>query len=112
MAEERSKERAEVPEPEPVSLAGMRYEAIPWGKARGLSQNGGYLAAMDEYSGEEIWLLKVYDVSYDRDMEGDKLDVFISQITRHGDHELRVENERGEVYLVDVETKSVSGPVK
>jgi hypothetical protein len=111
MSDRPAKERADIPEPEPVVLGGTRYEALPWGKARGLPQNGGYLVAIDEANGQEKWLLQVYRVSYDRDMEPDKLDVFISRITPESDRELRIENERGEVYRVDVGTRSVTGPL-
>lgn len=110
--EEMQKERAEIPAPPPVARAGVRYQAVPWGKARGLDQNGGYVAAIDEKTGTEKWLLKVYHVSYDRDMEGDKLDVFITKLMLDSDeNSLRVENERGEAYSVDLETRRVAGPL-
>jgi len=66
------KERSDIPEPRPVIVGGIRYEAIPWGRARGLSQNGGHIAAYDLASGRELWLLKVYDVIYSSGMEEDK----------------------------------------
>jgi hypothetical protein len=106
------KERAEVPAPSPVARAGVRYQAVPWGKARGLDQNGGYLAAVDEKTGAEQWILKVYHITYDGDMEGDKQDVFITKLALEPDgHSLRVENERGEAYRVDLETRRVAGPL-
>jgi len=101
------KERAEPPEPAAVVLGGVRYQSLPWGKARGLGQNGGYIAATDPKTGEELWILKVYDVSYDRDMEADKLDVFISKIAPEGPAALRIENEKGRVYRVDLKDRTV-----
>ena len=65
----------------PVSLEGRRYEAIEFGKARGLGQNGGYVAAIDEASGRELWIQRVYRIRYDRRLEGDKQDVFITGLT-------------------------------
>ena len=76
---------------------------MPWGKARGLDQNGGYVAAINEKTGEELWLVKVYDVTYDGDMEPDKQDVFVTSITLdRASRRLTVENEAGERYAVDL----------
>lgn len=108
MTEEISKERRELPEPAPVSLAGVRYEAMPWGKARGLGQNGGFIVAIDEATGMEKWILKVYDVVYDNDMEEDKQDIFISELELESETLLHVVNEREEHYLVNVDTRAVT----
>ncbi|MFZ4700428.1 MAG: hypothetical protein ACOYMG_10275 [Candidatus Methylumidiphilus sp.] len=108
MSEEISKERSEVPEPEPVSLGGFRYEALPWGKARGLGQNGGFIIAIDEATGLEKWILKVYDVDYNTDMEGDKQDIFINELGLESENLLHVANEREEHYLVNIDTRSVT----
>ncbi len=97
------------PDPvEPVSRKGVRYEALHWGKERGLGQNGGYVAAIDEATGEELWLLKIYDVVYDDDMEDDKQDLFISslKLSRWRDR-LTVRDERGGRYVVDLATRTV-----
>ena len=104
------KKKRSGPDPvDPVRSGGIRYEAMPWGKARGLGQNGGYVAAIDEKTGDELWLLKVYDVTYDGDMEGDKQDVFVTSldIDRAG-RRLTVENEAGDRFTVDLETRKVS----
>jgi hypothetical protein len=98
------------PDPvEPVSFGGTRYEAMQWGKARGLEQNGGYVAAIDEKTGDELWLLKVYDVSYDGDMEDDKQDVFVTSLAldRDGRH-LTVKNEAGDRFAIDLATRKVT----
>lgn len=98
------------PDPvDPVRFGGTRYEAMPWGKARGLGQNGGYVAAIDEKTGDELWLLKVYDVAYDGDMEADKQDVFVTslEIDRAG-RRLTVENEAGDRFAVDLASRKVS----
>jgi hypothetical protein len=98
------------PEPvKPVRRGGIRYEAVPWGKARGLSQNGGYLAAIDDRTGDELWVLKVYDVTYDGDMEADKQDIFVTSLAIEpaGGH-LTVENEAGDRFSVDLKSQKVT----
>ena len=112
MTEEISKERRELPEPETVSLAGVRYEALPWGKARGLGQNGGYIVAIDEATGLEKWMLKVYDVTYDHEMEEDKQDVFIRKMAwGRNKRSLSMENDRGKTYILDLRDLSVKVPI-
>ena len=101
------KERAEAPEPAPVTAKGVRYAALPWGKVRGLGQNGGYVAAYDR-GGRELWVLKVYDVTYDKTREEDKQDVFITRLALDAEaRHLVVENERGAIYSVDLRTRAV-----
>jgi len=85
----------------PVTIAGTRYEVVHWGRERGLGQNGGYIAAVDAASGQELWTLKVYDVTYDPDMEEDVQDVFIESLAPRGDDKLAIVDERGRKYIVD-----------
>jgi hypothetical protein len=108
MEDERpAKERAEIPEVDPVVIGGIRYEVVPWGKARGLGQNGGIIAAVDAATGRELWTLKVYEIRYDPDMEGDKQDLFIAGLSADGDKHLRVEAERGGgIWRVDLERRA------
>ncbi len=108
MNDEIEQERYEIPEPEPITVAGIRYEAMPWGKARGLAQNGGYIVAIDSTSNQELWLEKVYDVVYDPEMETDVQDVFICGLTLHDGNLLHIENERGEHYLLNLATRAVN----
>ncbi len=90
----------------PVTVGGVRYEALPWGKKHGLGQNGGYLATFDAKTGAELGLIKVYEIKYDPKLEADVQDVFISRLDSI-DGGLAVTDERGRRYLVDVATKSV-----
>lgn len=103
------KERRSVPEPCGVDLAGVRMEALQWGRMRGLGQNGGYVAAYDLKTDEELWLLKVYDVHYDGDREDDKQDLFIEDLDVTSDGLLKVTDESGKVHLVDVARRQVVG---
>jgi hypothetical protein len=107
MSDRPEKERSELPEPAPVFTRGLRIEALPWGKMRGLGQNGGYIAAYDTSSGTEQWLLKVYEIFYDDQREEDKQDLFIEDLTLTAQGRLRVVDERGEVYLVDLDRRIV-----
>jgi hypothetical protein len=92
----------------PVSFEGRRYEAIAFGKARGLGQNGGYVAAIDEASGRELWVQRIYRIRYDGGHEGDKQDVFITGLTLlPTKHALKIENERGASYRLDLRTRKV-----
>ena len=106
-----SKKRGPPPAPPSVSAKGIRYEAIPWGRRRGLDQNGGYIAAVDEATGHELWLLQVYATPTDPDMETDKQDLFISRLALvDGGRTLLVTDERGGRYRVDLSSHAVTRP--
>lgn len=92
----------------PVTIGDLEFTAVPWGKARGLGQNGGYIAAIDRATGKEMWTLKVYDVRYDPALEGDVQDVFITSLAKSASgRELIVTDERGRRYIVDPQTRLV-----
>jgi hypothetical protein len=104
-----SKKRAGPAAVKPVTRDGIRYEAIVWGKTRGLGQNGGYIAAVEESTGREIWVLRVYEIKYDADMEPDKQDIFITSLLFGSPPDrLLVEDEKGRRYSVDLKTRTVS----
>lgn len=107
LAGEMSKKRAGPAAVAPVTIGQVRYEALPWSRMRELDQNGGYIAAIDENSGQELWILKVYDVRYDGDMEDDKQDLFITRIEPKDSRTLLIENENGERFIVDLPTRIV-----
>jgi hypothetical protein len=95
---------------EPVTIGNLRFEAIHWGKARGLGQNGGYIAAIDPASGKEAWTLKVYDVAYEPGLEGDVQDVFIKSMSKTlFGQKLTITDERGRGYVVDPAARTVKG---
>ena len=112
-ATEVEKERASIPEPAPVSHAGFRYQAIQWGRVRNLPQNGGYVAAIDERTGKEQWLVKIYEAPPSDGKEQDKLDIFITRIELDSDPRyLLVTNERDAVFRLDLQTRSVTAVPK
>ena len=93
---------------EPVSVGGILFEALHWGKNEGFDQNGGYIAAIDPKSNERLWTLKIYDVAYDPERERDVQDVFITRLrkTLFGG-KLKVYDEDGRVFVVNPGNKSV-----
>jgi hypothetical protein len=102
------KKRSGVPPVSRVAHGGVRYESLHWGKSRGLGQNGGYVIAVDERTGDERWTLKVYDVPYEEGLEPDKQDVFITKLTLSGDgRRLLVDDERGRRHAVNLADRSV-----
>ncbi len=108
MKEQRDKERRDIPKPDPLLVGGMRIEVVIWGKVRGLGQNGGYIAAINPRTGQELWLLKVYDVDYSSGIESDKADRFIQAMRIVADDTIEVVAERGEVYRVNVSRQTSS----
>jgi hypothetical protein len=100
--------RAGPPKVAPVTIGNLRFEAIHWGKARGLGQNGGYIAAVDPESGKEAWTLKIYDIAYEPNLEGDVQDVFIAAMSKTlFGQKLNITDERGRSYLVDPAARTV-----
>ena len=97
------------PEPvEAVSFEGRRYEVLNFGKSRGLGQNGGHVLAIDEATGRELWVQRIYPIRYDRRLEADKQDVFITGLTLlEAAHALLIENERGARYRLNLRTRQV-----
>jgi hypothetical protein len=96
------------PDVPPVRIGQIRYETLPWGRERGLAQNGGYIAALDARSGKELWVLRVYETRYDPKLESDVQDVFIaSMATCHGGNHLCLTDERGGRYEVNPVKRSV-----
>ena len=95
-------------EVKPVVIGNLRLEALHWGKERGLGQNGGYVAAYDKATGKELWVLKVYDITYDSKMEEDVQDVFIDSLAKSASGDLlEVRDERGRHYTVNPRTRTV-----
>jgi hypothetical protein len=92
-----------------VSWRGIRYEAVPWGSSLGIGQNGGYVRAVDERLNSELWLQKIYHVSYTPGRETDVEDVFIRQLSISGDKRfLEILDERGGSYRLDLLSRTVS----
>ena len=103
------KERAEVPLAEPVTVAGVRYEAPPWTRVLGLPQNGGYVFAFDSISGSELWRVRLYGLQGSPELEMDKREVFIVEMrVDAAARGLRAVDDRGRCWLLDLKTRRVT----
>lgn len=104
--DERNWERVEVPDVPSVAFHGYRYVVVHWGKARGLPQNGGYISVVHQANGKERALIKIYETTYDPEMEADVQDVFITSLSLSGNCIL-IKNERGDFFVLDTHDHSV-----
>ncbi|MBI3228692.1 MAG: hypothetical protein HYZ45_00430 [Burkholderiales bacterium] len=103
------KKRLEPEQLPPVLLGNTRYEAPLWGKGRGLTQNGGHVVAINNTTGEELWVVALYEIQYDPDMEEDKQDLFLTSLKVDvAGSRLLAEDERGRKYALDLFTRKVS----
>jgi len=95
------------PKVAPVVVDGIRY-AQRAGDLAVDGQMGGMLAAFGA-GGEVLWTLKVYDNRrLITNLEGDVQDCFFRSMSVDPDGRLRIINERGAIFLVDVTTRSVT----
>lgn len=97
---------------DPATVDGVRFEAIHWGRQRGLGQNGGYVAAIDPASGKELWVAQIYVVDYIPKLETDVQDIFIKKLEPGASKgELKVVDERGRLFVLDI-AKRTATPAK
>jgi len=101
-----SASRLPPPKVDAVTIDGIRYAQRP-GKESVDGQVGGLLSAYDG-SGKLLWTLKVYENVRSPDLEGDVQDVYFSSMTLGPDGRLRIVNENGESFLVDVKSRTVT----
>jgi len=95
----------------PVVHDGIQYVVIHFGAFNKTGQNGGYIEARDAKTKKKIWGLQVYETEYDKNLEGDVQDVFITSLKIDKDKKiLIVENESGKVYHVDIVQQKVVPP--
>ncbi|HEX6239463.1 MAG TPA: hypothetical protein VFZ61_01165 [Polyangiales bacterium] len=92
----------------PVSLAGIRYEQVKNARSLGYDQVTGYVAAIEEATGKRLWAVKVYDNKPSAELESDVQETYFSAMTlNEARHELRITNEAGKSYLVDLDRQTV-----
>jgi len=97
----------------PVVLGGMRLQQRA-GQIAVDGQVGGLLDAYDA-KGNRVWTLKVYDNVREPEIEGDVQDVFFRSMDVQPDGRLRIVDESGRGWLVDVSSRTVAadgGPGK
>jgi len=104
----RQADRLAPPEVPPVVLDGVSYAQADDGRALGLSQSHGVLLASDAASGKPLWALAVYPEVVDPSREADVQWVFFKSMAVAPDGRLRIVNERGKAFLVDVKHRSVA----
>lgn len=90
-----------------ISNAGIRYEQVEDPGSLGFDEPTGYLAAINEGSGEVQWVLRVYENPIRPGIETDVQEVYFTSMELMGS-ELRITNESGERYAVDVNTRRVT----
>jgi glucose dehydrogenase len=97
------KKRSGPEDVEPVIIGNNRYEALHWGKERGLGQNGGHVVAIDQSTGAELWVAQLYEIRYDPNMEADKQDTFLTRLEADAPNSrLVAEDERGRRFALDL----------
>jgi outer membrane protein assembly factor BamB len=96
--------RAPPKEPMPVTYKGVTYSA-PYSH-EGWDQVGGYVVATDAKTGKQLWDLKIYQLNYDKTLEGDVQHIFITSL-KISSGRLLVKNEKGGQYTIDLNKKAV-----
>ncbi len=104
---EPAKKRVEPAKVAPLVLGRVRYEVVPWGTERGLAQDSGVIRAVDVRSGVELWLLTLFVITPDPDLEADKQEDFIVRLRPGKVGQILATTERGRRYRVDVERRTV-----
>lgn len=102
-----SADRIGPPDVPPVHLGGVVYSQAEDGRDVGADQVGGVLVAADERTGEPLWVLPVYANPVDPALEADVQWVYFASMSVDADGRLRIVNEAGKTFLVDVRTRQV-----
>lgn len=103
----RSGDRIAPPAVADVVRDGVRYAQAGDGRQLGYKQICGVLVASDEASGQQLWTLPVYGNEIDAKLETDVQWVFFRSMAFEPGGLLRIENERSQVFQVDVQARSV-----
>lgn len=109
-----SPSRPSPPVVSPIVHNGVRYEQDMQSYRHGGTQSGGYLVAINQASGERLWMLKVYEIpSQDGAGVSTPGRYFKSmRLLPDGAH-IEIESEVGGKYVVDIRERTsmwMSGP--
>jgi len=104
----RSADRLGPPDVPPIHHGGVAYSQAEDGRALGFDQAGGVLVARDGNTGERLWTLAVYENRVDMLREADAQWVFFKSMALDPDGRLRIVDERGKAFLVDLKQRSVA----
>ena len=96
-------------EVKPIIHEGIKYIVIHFPDLISeVKQNGGYIEARDAKTDKKLWGLMVYKIEYNRKLESDVQDVFITSLrVDKKANRLIIENELNYTYHVDLKTKKV-----
>jgi hypothetical protein len=103
-----SKDRLKAPDVAPVERGGVRYEQASDGRDLGADTADGVLVALDAKSGKLLWTLTVYRTKIDPALEKDVQWRFFTAMAFDPDGRLRITNQAGKTFLVDVATRTVT----
>jgi hypothetical protein len=90
----------------PLTVRGIVYKVPHFGFFHKKGQNGGFVQAWDAKTKKLLWDRMVYRIVYDREVESDVQDVFITKIRVIGS-KLVVTNEAGEKFEMDLSSGEV-----
>lgn len=103
-----TEDRLGPPDVPPVTREGVTYAQADDGRDMGHDQAGGVLVASDGATGKPLWTVAVYAVPFDPALEQDAQWVYFTELDFASDGRLRIVNEEGHVFFVDVTTREVT----
>lgn len=90
-----------------VAHEGIKYQVVHYKTDNG-EQNGGYVEAIAEKSGKKLWGSLLYLVEYDKSLEKDVQDCFITSLDLNKQKtRLEVTSEAGNLYYLNLKTLKV-----
>ena len=92
----------------PIVRDGIRYAQGEQEHDAGLPQASGMLVVSDDFSGKRLWTLAVYSEGADARKEADARWIFFKTMAFDPDGQLRVVNEAGEAFVVDVKRRTTT----
>lgn len=101
--------RPPAPDVPPVEHNGVRYSQVMDGRALGLEQSTGYLRATHIATGEDQWVLRVYELVSDPGLEQDVQEIYFrSMVLEPESNALLIEREFGGTFRVDLHERVVT----
>ena len=70
------------------------------------NQNGGYILARDKKTKRIKWLIQIYVTKYNKSLETDVQDIFITNIKLDGDF-LKIKDEKGRTFTLNINTLEI-----
>ena len=103
-------DRGPPPEVPPIVRDGIRYAQGDAERDQGLAQASGMLVVSDDFSGKRLWTLAVYNAGVDAKKNASARSIYFKTMAFDPDGRLRVVNEDGQSFLVDVK-RHTSTPI-